>query len=398
MNKLALYGGERHISYELPSVRDVSGRDIGQEELALVAEVIESGNLGYIYGVKIKQFQREWAGMYRINTAVAVSNGTAALHAAIIFLKIGPGDEVLVPAITDMGTVIAVLAEHAVPVFVDVDGYTQNMDPADLERKITDRTKAIIPVHLYGFPCDMDPIMDIARKHGLFVVEDCCQAHLTEYKGQLVGTIGDLGCFSFQQSKHMTTGDGGMVITNRDELCGRKLLHCADKGWPREQFREHLFLAPNYHMTELQAAVGLAQLRKLPAFVERRRTTAVRLSRIIADIPGVYPPPEETWAKHTYYQYPLVIDPDRFTVDNTVLAGALTAEGLKTDPSYLHKPIYMYDLVTDRTGYIEESFCPVAARACKSMLYFPWNEKITDKHVDDMARAIRKVLVHFGKG
>jgi dTDP-4-amino-4,6-dideoxygalactose transaminase len=397
LKELAVNGGEPQISYELPSVKDVSGRGVGKEELQLVTEVIESGNMGFIYGTKIKSFQQEWADKYNVNTAVAVSNGTAALHTAMIFLNIGPGDEILVPAITDMGTIIALLYENATPVFVDVDLQTQNMDPRDLEHKITERTKAIMPVHLYGFPCDMDPIMEIARKHNLFVVEDCCQAHLTEYKGRLVGTIGDVGCFSFQQSKQMTTGDGGMVITNRDELCGRKLAHCADKGWPREKYRDHLFLAPNYHMTELQAAVGLAQFRKLEGFIDNRRKTAMYLSAQLKDMKGVYPPLEVDWAKNSYYEYALTIDPEQFRVSNKVMAEALTAEGVKTTPSYLPYPIYRYDLITQRVGKIEEDLCPVAVQACKSMLYIPWNEKITNAHVDDIAAAIKKVLTYFSK-
>jgi perosamine synthetase len=397
MKELALNGGVPQISYELPSVKDISGREVGAEELQLVTEVVQSGNMGFIYGTKIKTFQQEWADKYNVNTAVAVSSGTASLHAAMIFLNIGPGDEVLVPAITDMGTIIPLLYENATPVFVDVDLQTQNMDPKDLEHKITERTKAIIPVHLYGFPCDMDPIMEIARKHNLYVVEDCCQSHLTEYKGKLVGTIGDVGCFSFQQSKHMTTGDGGMVITNNDELCGRKLALCADKGWPRDKYRDHLFLAPNYHMTELQAAVGLAQFRKLESFIEKRRKTATYLSTQIKDIKGVYPPLEVDWARNTYYEYALTIDPEQFQVSNQVLAEALTAEGVKTAPSYLPYPLYRYDLVTSRTGKIADDFCPVAVQACKSMLFIPWNEKMTETHAEDIAAAIKKVLAYYNK-
>ena len=415
MEQLAVHGGEALINYYLPTVKDSSGRDIGKEELELVTEVIQSGNLGYLHGTKIKQFQKEWASLYNVNTAVAVSSGTAAIHTALIFLNIGPGDEVLVPAITDMGTVIAVLLQNAVPIFVDVELQTQNMNPKDIENMITKRTKAIVPVHLYGFPCDMNPIMEIAKRYELFVVEDCCQAHLTEYKGKLVGTIGDVGCFSFQQSKQMTTGDGGMVITNKDEICGKKLQLCADKGWPRDEYRNHLFLAPNYHMTELQAAVGLAQLKKLDRFIENRRRTAIMLSGLIKNIPGVFPPLDVDWAKNTYYEYPLTIDPEMFTADNKVLAEALTAEGLKTAPGYLPKPIFMYDSVFPKKTYetskclnncnrydLETNYdidmCPIAKKACESMLYIPWNEKITQDHVRDIAAAIRKVLTYYQKG
>ncbi|MBP1933329.1 DegT/DnrJ/EryC1/StrS family aminotransferase [Ammoniphilus resinae] len=397
MNELALMGGSPQIPYELPSVKNTSGRDVGEEELRLVTEVVKSGNMGFLYGAKIKQFQQEWAEKFKVDTAVAVSSGTASLHTAMIFLNIGPGDEVLVPAITDMGTIIAVLSENATPVFVDVDLHTQNMDPKDIEHRITERTKAIIPVHLYGFPCDMDPIMDIARKHKLFVVEDCCQAHLTEYKGRLVGTIGDVGCFSFQQSKHMTTGDGGMVITNRDEICGRKLQHCADKGWPREKYRDHLFLAPNYHMTELQAAVGIAQFRKLDDFIERRRKSATYLSDLLKGLNGVVPPLEVEWARNTYYEYALTIEPKQFKVSNQVLARALTAEGVQTAPGYLPYPIYMYEVIKNKVQSFDVDLCPVANQACQSMLFIPWNEKLTDQHVEDIAAAIRKVLMYYSK-
>lgn len=410
--ELAVFGGTPVVSYALPTIKDVSGRDVGAEELKLVTEVVMSGNFGYLYGTKLKQFQKEWADRFGTDNALGVSSGTAALHTAMIFLDIGPGDEVLVPAITDMGTVIAVLLQNAVPVFVDVDIKTQNIDPSDIEHKITKRTKAIIPVHLYGFPCDMDPIMETAQKHGLYVVEDCAQAHLTRYKGRLAGTIGHAGCFSFQQSKHMTTGDGGMIIVQQDELCGRKLVHCADKGWPREKYREHLFLAPNYHMTELQAAVGIAQLRKLDRFIENRRTTALHLTALLEDIPGAIPPKDTTWGYHTFYEYPLFIDPKQFKVNTDILSKALTAEGVSTSPGYLPKPIYMYDMIYLKKTYgnsgcpfscshyakeqqYSDDMCPNAVYACGSMLYIPWNEKMTKVHSEDIAKAIRKVLVYY---
>lgn len=413
-SNLAINGGEKTIPYALPTVRDISGRDVGQEELELVTEVVKSGNMGYLYGTKVKQFQREFAEKYGVSTAVAVSSGTAALHTAMAFLDIGPGDEVLVPAVTDMGTILGVLLQNAVPVFLDVDLRTQNIDPEDIESKITERTKAIIVVHLYGYPCDMDRIMEIARKHKLYVVEDCAQAHLTEYKGKLVGTIGDVGCFSFQQSKQMTTGDGGMVITNQEEICGRKLQHCCDKAWPREKYRDHLFLAPNYHMTELQAAVGIAQFRKLPQFIENRRKTAMMFSDMVKDIDGVFVPGDGEYGKHTYYEYPLPYDPEKFDASIEEIAEALTAEGVKTAPSYLPFPIYMYDVVYKKSTYnttrcpyscpmrpqeieYSEKMCPIAVKACKSMLYIPWNEKITEENVKDMSKAVHKVLMSYHK-
>ena len=194
--------------------------------------------------------------------------------------------------------------------------------------------------------------------------------------------------------------------TNRDELCGRKLAHCADKGWPGELYRDHLFLAPYYHMTELQGAVGIAQLRKIDRTIEARRESALILSSLIRDIRGIFPPLEVDWAVSTYYEYALGIDPDMFSVDSTTLADALTGEGLQTAPSYLPKPIYMYDVVLKRDTHLDASdpieytevMCPTAVEACRSMLFIPWKEKMTDTNSRDIAGAIRKVLTHFEKG
>lgn len=414
LEKLAIHGGRPQIEYKLPDLNDVTGRDIGSEEKEMVMEVLESGSLGLLAGSKVKQFQSEWAGKFGVKTAVATSSGTAALHTALNFINIGPGDEVLVPPITDMGTVIAILMQNAIPVFADVELHTQNMDPLDMERKITQKTKAVIPVHLFGFPCDMDRIMEIARKNDIFVIEDCCQAHFTEYKGKLLGTFGDAGCFSFQQTKHVTTGEGGMVITNRDEICGKKLLLCADKGWPREKYRDHLFLAPNYHMTDLQSAVGIAQLRKVDRMIESRRKSATLLSSLIEDIDGVLVPPEVEWAKHTYFAYSFTIDPDKFTTGNKGLADAISAEGVKMSPSYLPQPLYMYDYLINKKTYgdtqcpfdcekypvkveYKEDICPVAVEASKRGMFMLWNEKMSEENVRDIAKAIRKVLHYYCK-
>lgn len=396
MEKLAIMGGTPTINYKLPTVNDGSGRTFGQEEMKELAEVIEKGNLGFISGTKIKELQKLWAEDHGVETAICVSSGTAALHTAINFLDLGSGDEVLVPAITDIGTVLGVMLQGAVPVFVDVEPVTQNIDPDDIERHITGKTKAIMPVHLYGYPCDMDRIMKIAREHGLYVVEDCCQAHTTRYKGRLVGTFGDVACYSFQQSKHMTTGDGGLVMAKKDMLCGRKLIMCQDKAWPREMYRDHLFLAPNYHFTDLQAAVGLAQYRKLDAMVEARRDSALYLSRLLADIPGTIPQGDTEVGYHTFFEYDLPLDMERFSVDNKVLAEAIRAEGVPCSPSYLPKPIYMYDVVS-KVYPVTLDMCPNAVKACAGMLYIPWTEKTTRQHAEDISKAIHKVLAYYAK-
>lgn len=409
--QLAIEGGKPVITDALPTIKNASGRLFGQEEKQAVLEVMEEGILCYTYGQRVRRFEREFAGLMGANHAVAVSSGTAALHTAMVYLNPDPGDEILVPPITDMGTVIAILLQQAVPVFVDIDPLNQNMDPAEIEQHISSRTKAILPVHIYGSPADMDPIMEIARKRDLFVIEDCAQAHLTKYKGRLVGTIGDMGCFSFQQSKHITTGDGGMVISNRDSEFGRELRLCFDKGWPRHKHvRDHYFLAPNYHMTELQAAVGIAQLAKYPACIERRRESAFLLRDLLAEEDAIRPPGTLPDCEETYFHYCFTFDRSRMLVDGEQIVASLNAEGLECELGYPGTvPLYMYPMIRDKKTYgssgwpfdspaarriwsYDEGLCPEAEKACRRTVVLPWNEGLTEEHVNLIAAAIRKVF------
>ena len=288
--RLAVNGGSPVIAEALPSFKNNTGRLIGEEEKRLVDEVLASGNLAYIYGDKVGRFEKRFAELWGARQAVAVNSGTSALHTAVIYLNPDPGDEIIVSPITDMGSVIPILFQQAIPVFVDIDPLNQNMDPSKIEEKISSRTKAIMVTHIYGSPADMDPIMAIAEKHGLFVIEDCAQAHMTRYHNRPVGTIGHIGAFSFQQSKHITTGDGGMVISSEDDRFGRTLRLCFDKGWPRHlKGRDHYFLAPNYHMTELQAAVGLAQIEKYDVSIGARRKSGGELADMLKDEEALEP-------------------------------------------------------------------------------------------------------------
>jgi dTDP-4-amino-4,6-dideoxygalactose transaminase len=414
MEILAINGGKKAIDYNLPQWTDISGRDIGEEEKRLVLETLDSGHLGMVGGNKVKELQELWAKKCGVATAVAVSNGTAAIHTALIYIGIGPGDEVLVPCASDMGTVIAILLQNAIPVFVDVDPLTQNIDTADLAQKITPRAKAIIAVHMFGLPCDMDSVMAIAKKNNLLVVEDSCQAHFASYKGRLTGTIGDLGCFSFQQTKHVTAGEGGIVITNGDMRFGRKLQLCGDKGWPRDLYRDHYFLAPNYHMTELQAAVAIAQLGKIDKNLKNRRKAASALTECLKTAPGVIPPPEPEGYTHTYFAYQFLIDPDAFKVSRDEMIKAIQAEGLNIVPSYLPQPLYKYQFLQEKIFYNKED-CPLGCpfykgkmdytkvncekmeQACRTGFFLQWNEKLTQEHGRDMGRALTKVFNYYHK-
>jgi dTDP-4-amino-4,6-dideoxygalactose transaminase len=260
----------------------------------------------------------------------------------------------------------------------------------------------------------MDAIMTIAKKHNLFVIEDCAQAHLALYKGKLCGTLGDLGCFSFQQSKHMTTGDGGMVISNEDGRFGRGLRHCSDKGWPRERGgRDHLFLAPNYHMTELQAAVGLAQLKKLDQFVKARVGAADRLTTLLsgADVIPVLPLPETTGV---YFFYSFRLDSQRLSRPIPEIMKALTAEGIDGFIGYPGQiPLYRYPLIKEHKTFgnsglpftldgirkddFDTELCPAAERACRETICMWWTDRMEERHLGQIADAIRKVITAYRK-
>jgi perosamine synthetase len=407
---LAIDGGPKSITIPLPSFRNASGRFLGQDEVNLLSEVIWSGELSFLVGKKTDEFEKAFANVFGVNQAVAVSSGTAALHTAMIYLNPEPGDEIIVSPVTDMGSIIPIIAQLAIPVFADIDPATQNLDPNKLETMISPRTRAIIVTHVFGNPAPMDEIMAIARRHNLFVIEDCAQAHMARYKGKLCGTIGNLGCFSFQQSKHMTTGDGGMVISNEDSQFGRKLRQCSDKGWPRDQGgRDHLFLAPNYHMTELQAAVGLAQLGKLDRIVSARIASAERLTSQLKDV-DVTPTTILDGCVGTYFFYTFRFHPERLSVRVPQIVKALVAEGLDGFLGYPAAiPIYKYPMVRDHLTFgssglpftlptarrvwdYSDNLCHESERACKETFCLWWNEGLSNDHADAISVAIRKVM------
>lgn len=281
--KLAIEGGSPVRTTAFPSRAPFDDR-----EIELVSQAIRSQTLFGYGGQRVGAFESGFAKLYDMRHAAASSSGTASLHVAVGVVDPEPGDEIITAPITDLGSVVPILYQTAIPIFADVDE-TYNMDPADVERKITPRTRAIMAVHLFGNPCDMDAMMDVARRHNLPLIEDASQAHLTKYKGRYVGTMGDIGCFSLQQTKHMTTGDGGMTVTNHDEWADRMHLF-TDKGWTRQPGwgpRTYMFLAPNYRMTELQGAVGLAQLEKVQSVVDRRHKLGTLLSEKIRVSPAL---------------------------------------------------------------------------------------------------------------
>ncbi|MDD5093858.1 MAG: DegT/DnrJ/EryC1/StrS family aminotransferase [Dehalococcoidia bacterium] len=278
---------------------------LGEEELANVTEAVKSGWISS-KGKFILEFEEGFARYCGVRHGVATSNGTVALHLALAALDIGFGDEVIVPTLTFVATANAVRYTGAKPVFVDSHPDYWCIDPEKIEKAITPQTKAIIPVHLYGHPCDMDAIMTIAREHHLYVVEDAAEAHGAECKGKKVGSFGDINCFSFYANKIITTGEGGMCLTSSDKLAS-KMRILRDHGMSPSKRYWHDRVGFNYRMTNMQAAVGVAQLKKLDHFIEKKREIATTYNSLLASVGGLSLPPEMPWAKNVYWMYSVLV-------------------------------------------------------------------------------------------
>jgi dTDP-4-amino-4,6-dideoxygalactose transaminase len=394
----------------LPSDRDASGRHLGAEELTLLAEVIRSGTLNCTGGVQVNQFEQEFAARYGVPFARAVASGTAAVHTALAAIDLEPGDEVITTPITDMGAIAPILYQRAVPIFADVDPVSLNVTAGTVAARVSGRTRAIIATHLFGNPCDIGAIKAVADAHRVPVIEDCAQAYLATVGGKLVGTLGAIGAFSLQQGKHMTSGEGGVVITGDGGLARRMRLF-SDKGWGYgDPDPDHYFLALNYRMSELHGAVARAQLKKLDWVVQRRQHTARRLTDLLAGVPGLALPQPLPGATHVYWKYPLSVDPRRIAGGADALGRQLKTLGIASLPRYIKKPAFECRVFVERRTF-GSSACPFscAARERRSIEYdirdypgakqglervvvLPWNEFYTDEHVDRIAAAVRSAV------
>ena len=410
MEKLAIFGGT-----PVKTTPFGTGNRYGAEELSQLKEALEQQTLFYWHGKKVKGFCDKLAKIYGMEYCVAASSCTAAIHVALGALGVTEGDEVIVPPITDVGTVIGVLYQNAIPIFADLDPHTYNYDPKSVENKITDKTRAIIVVHLAGNPADMDALMDIAHRHNIYVIEDCAQSWLSYYKGKLVGTMGDISCFSTNEFKHISTGDGGAVMT-RDGTLYRKALKFADKNYDRlgsgAAVRNCESLAPNYRMTELQGAVGIAQLDKLEAICTRRNIIGDRITEGISGLKGIYAPKIQEGGKSSYWFYMMQINQQEAGVHAAEFAKALSAEGLPSSHGYIPTCVYEYPLFTEKNIYpgtcapfdskyygkeieYKKGMCPTAEQILDRAVKFSISEFYTDSDVEEMIKAIRKVAEFY---
>lgn len=407
-NQLAIHGGMK-----VKTMPYGSGKRFGEEEAKEVLEALEQNTLFYHHGKKVKQFLSDFNAMHGIDYSVSTSSGSAAIHVALGTAGVTVGDEVITSPITDQGTVIGILYQNAIPVFADLDAYG-NLDPAAVEACVTPRTKAIVVVHLAGMPCDMDAIMEIANRHHLKVIEDCAQSYLARYKGSLVGTIGHYGCFSTNDFKHISTGDGGIVTINSGDWADYERTHAfADKNYQRfteSIVRDIQYVAPNYRMTELQGAVGIAQLKKLPHICETRNRHGEAITAGIRDLPGIMPPivADGDWCSFWFYM--LRIDESQFNCTRDEFIAALSAEGIDCAGGYVPYPVYMQPLFLNRQAYIgsqypfdltdaeyKEGLCPIAEEILRTSIRLPINEFHTDQDVAEVITGMRKVAAYYAK-
>lgn len=389
---------------ELPNDQNASGRSMGDEEVRLLQEVIDSGVLTSTKGSMVKTLEARFADLMGLKHAYACSSGTAALHTAIAAVDPEPGDEIVTTPITDMGAITPLLYQGAIPVFADVDPATYNTTPETIERVLGERTKAIMVTHLFGNPCRMGEIMELARARNIAVIEDCAQAYLARQQGRLVGTIGDIGCFSMQQGKHITTGEGGLVATDDPDLARRMFLFI-NKAWGYgDPQPDHYFLALNYRMSELQGAVAVAQLEKLADLVRQRVAMANRLTNRLRDRVGLATPAVREGDLHTYWKYCLNVDEDHLPGGTVKLGGLLRERCIACAPRYIQKPAFQCQVIAQQrtfgasgypftlarpeaVDYALERF-PGTVKALEHVLVLPLNEKYTEEHIDHVADTI----------
>lgn len=391
MEKLAIEGGKPVRGTLLP----YGHQWIDEDDVQAVIEVLRSDWL--TTGPKVADFERAFANTVGAKEAVAVSSGTAALHAAVYTLGIGPGDEVIVPPMTFAATANCVVFQGGIPIFADVDPNTLLLDPAQVEMKITPRTKAIIAVDYAGQPCEYTALRAIADRHGLWLVADACHALGATYKGRPVGSLAHLSTFSFHPVKHITTGEGGMITTDDPHLA-RQMRVFRNHGITTDHrqreaqgswFYEMVDLGYNYRLTDIQCALGTSQLRKLPDWVARRQAIARQYDAAFAEIPSVEPLRVREDVSHAYHLYVIRLNLTELRATRADVFSALRAEGIGVNVHYI--PVHLHPFYREQFG-AGPGMCPVAEAAYEEIISLPLFPRMTDHDVEDVVSAVRKVV------
>ncbi|HTW92753.1 MAG TPA: UDP-4-amino-4,6-dideoxy-N-acetyl-beta-L-altrosamine transaminase [bacterium] len=396
MTSLAIDGG----APVRPKLLAYGHQSIDEEDIRAVVEVLRGDWL--TTGPRVAEFERGFAKSVGTNEAVAVSSGTAALHAAMFALEIGPGDEVIVPAMTFAASANCVVYQGGTPVFADVDPDTLLLNPGQVESRITRRTRAVIAVDYAGQACDYDVLREVTGRNRLALVADACHAIGGSYRERPVGSLADLSTFSFHPVKHVTTGEGGMITTDDPERAGRMRIFrnhgiTTDHRQREERgswFYEMTELGYNYRMTDFQCALGLSQLAKLPAWVSRRREIAATYNRAFADMPEVRPLRVRPGVGHAYHLYVVQLQLERLKVDRARIFAALRAENIGVNVHYV--PVHLHPFYRRRFG-TKPGDCPVAEEAYDRMLTLPLFPAMSDSDASDVVLALTKVIGVYRK-
>ncbi len=403
-SELAIDGGPKSVTTPV-----AAGPRWGEPEQQQLTAMLQQDSLFYWQGPQTKLLTERFQQVCPLNYVQTCSSGTAAIHIAVGAAGIGVGDEVITSPVTDIGSVIGVIYQQAVPVFADLGPGTCNLDVADVERRITPKTKAIIAVHLTGNPCDLDALKALADHHKLVLIEDCAQAWGAKYRGRPIGTIGHIACFSLQDSKHITCGDGG-VVASSDERFGRLLHRFGDKGGDRHRWGGHPVFSNNYRMSEPQAAVAAAQLARLEAIASQRARLGNLLTEKIAHVPGLIPHQVHPEDRAVYWFYFFRLRPQLLRCGRSEFVKALLAEGANVAGGYIKVPLYGEPVFQQHSFFAgrwpvkemglttmdySKHKCPEAEAILEDSIRVSINEHMTEQYILDVAAAIDKVARHY---
>lgn len=366
----------------------VSKPSLNEEDQSSVLEALKAGEISGNFGRFIKEFENSFAAYCGVRYGVATSSGTTALHLALATLGIKEGDEVLVSTFTNMATFFAVHYTGARPVPIDIEPDTWNINPALLEAKITPKTKAIMVVHIYGHPVDMNPVLEIAKKHNLFVIEDAAEAHGAEYEGKKIGSLGDIACFSFYANKILTTGEGGMIITKNEELAKKaRSLGSLAYGDKENRFM-HKSIGFNYRLTNFQAALGVSQLKRIDSVIEKKRKLADFYKNALKEIADIQLPVEKPYAKNVYWMFHIVLRGALRGKRKEIML-RLDEKGIETREAFI--PYNMQKIFIEK-GLTQKDECPVANYAALNGFYLPSGPDLTEEELKYITNSLKEII------
>ncbi len=360
---------------------------IGEKELEYVMDCVKTGWISS-KGKYVSEFEQRFAEYCGCEFGISTTSGTTALHLALASLGIGKGDEVIIPTFTMIATALAVVYTGARPVLVDSEASTWNIDVSRIEEKITKKTRAILLVHIYGHPCDMNPVIDIAKKYNLHVIEDAAEAHGAEYKGKKNGGLGEIGCFSFYANKIITCGEGGMVVTDNSEITEKaRALKDLAFEFPAERIYLHNDIGFNYRMTNIQAAIGLAQMDRIDEFIEMRRENARHYNNLLKHTEGIALPPEEDWVKNVYWMYSILVE-DSFGISRDEMIRRLREREIDTRPFFI--PMHRQPVFNNMGLFRNESY-PVSEELSRKGIHLPSGSGLKSEEIEYVCDAINEI-------